>query len=118
AQEMGIPVVSVPTDFNQIIATVFELDENNVYTSPYDMFILGYSLGNPTFPTFHQSFLGSDARDNNTQYSNEEFDAAAAAFASASTVEEAYDALWEMERIIARDKPHVPLFDKIGRAHV
>ena len=111
AQEMGIPVVSVPTDFNKIIADVFAVDENNAYTSPFDMFILGYSLGNPTFPTFHQSFFGTDASDNNTQYSNEEFDAAAAAFASASTVEEAYDALWEMERIIARDKPHVPLFD-------
>ena len=111
AQEMGIPVVSVPTDFNQIIATVFELDENNQYTSPYDMFILGYSLGNPTFPTFHQSFFGTDASDNNTQYSNEEFDAAAAAFASAASVEEAYEAMWEMERLIARDKPHVPLFD-------
>lgn len=111
AQEMGIPVVSVPTDFNKIVADVFTVDENNEYTSPFDMFILGYSLGNPTFPTFHQSFFGTDASDNNTQYSNEEFDAAAAAFASASTVEEAYDALWEMERIIARDKPHVPLFD-------
>lgn len=111
AQEMGIPVVSVPTDFNKIVADVFTVDENNEYTSPFDMFILGYSLGNPTFPTFHQSFFGTDASDNNTQYSNEEFDAAAAAFASASTVEEAYEALWEMERIIARDKPHVPLFD-------
>ena len=111
AQEMGIPVVSVPTDFNKIVADVFTVDENNEYTSPFDMFILGYSLGNPTFPTFHESFFGTDASDNNTQYSNEEFDAAAAAFASASTVEEAYDALWEMERIIARDKPHVPLFD-------
>lgn len=111
AQEMGIPVVSVPTDFNKIVADVFTVDENNEYTSPFDMFILGYSLGNPTLPTFHQSFFGTDASDNNTQYSNEEFDAAAAAFASASTVEEAYDALWEMERIIARDKPHVPLFD-------
>ncbi len=111
AQEMGIPVVSVPTDFNKIIADVFAVDENNAYTSPFDMFILGYSLGNPTFPTFHESFFGTDASDNNTQYSNEEFDAAADAFATASTVEEAYEALWEMERLIARDKPHVPLFD-------
>src|SRR5690606_34002404 len=111
AQEMGIPVVSVPTDFNKIIADVFAVDENNAYTSPFDMFILGYSLGNPTFPTFHESFFGTDASDNDTQYSNEEFDAAADAFAAASTVEEAYEALWEMERLIARDKPHVPLFD-------
>ncbi|HEX2152362.1 MAG TPA: ABC transporter substrate-binding protein [Acidimicrobiia bacterium] len=113
AQEMGIPMVSVPTDFNKIIADVFATDPDDptVYTSPFDMFILGYSLGNPAFPTFHGSFFGTGASDNNTQYSNEEYDAAAAAFDAAQTVEEAYEAMWEMERLIARDKPHVPLFD-------
>jgi peptide/nickel transport system substrate-binding protein len=111
AQEMGIPIVSVPTDFNKIVADVFTLDDSNQYTSPFDMFILGYSLGNPSFPTFHCSFFCTGGDQNNTQYSNEEYDAAAAAFDSAATVEEAYEAMWEMERIIARDKPHVPLFD-------
>lgn len=111
ALEMGIPLVSVPTDFSKIVADVFTTDEENNYTSPFDMFILGYSLGNAAFPTFHGGFFGTGASDNNTQYSNEEYDAASAAFDSAQTVEEAYDAMWEMERLIARDKPHVPLFD-------
>lgn len=111
ALEMGIPIVSVPTDFNKIVADVFALDEDNVYTSPFDMFILGYSLGSAAFPTFHGAFFGTDASDNNTQYSNEDYDAASAAFDAAQTTEEAYDAMWEMERLIARDKPHVPLFD-------
>lgn len=111
ALEMGIPLVSVPTDFSKIVDDVFTLDENNVYTSPFDMFILGYSLGNAAFPTFHGAFFGTDASDNNTQYSNEEYDAASAAFDAAQTTEEAFDAMWEMERLIARDKPHIPLFD-------
>lgn len=111
AQEMGIPMVSVPTDFNKIVADVFALDENNQYTSPFDMFILGYSLGNAAFPTFHCSFFCTGGDSNNTQYSNEEYDAAAADFDAAQTTEEAYAAMWEMERLIARDKPHVPLFD-------
>jgi ABC-type transport system substrate-binding protein len=113
AQEMGINLVSIPTDFNKIVADVFTLDENNEYTSPFDMFILGYSLGNAAFPTFHCSFFctGAEGDSNNTQYSNEEFDAAADAFDAAQTNEEAYEAMWEMERLIARDKPHVPLFD-------
>lgn len=112
ARELGIPVNSVPTDFGRIIDIVFELDEETgEYTSPYDMFILGYSLGNPVFPTFHESFFGTGAGSNNTQYSSEEFDAFADEFASAQTTEEAYEAMWEMERLIARDKPHVPLFD-------
>jgi peptide/nickel transport system substrate-binding protein len=113
AQEMGIPVVSIPTDFNKIVADVFATDPDDptVYTSDFDMFILGYSLGNAAFPTFHCSFFCTTGDSNNTQYSSEEYDAAAQAFESAQTEEEAYEAMWEMERLIARDKPHVPLFD-------
>lgn len=113
AQEMGINLVAIPTDFNKIVADVFTLDDDNNYTSPFDMFILGYSLGNAAFPTFHCSFFcsGAEGDSNNTQYSNDEFDAAADAFDAAQTQEEAYAALWEMERLVARDKPHVPLFD-------
>jgi len=112
AREIGIPISSVPTDFGKIIDVVFEFDEEAaVYTSPFDMFILGYSLGNPTFPTFHDSFFGTGGDSNNTQYSSEEFDGFAQQFADAQTVEEAYAAMWEMERLIAQDKPHVPLFD-------
>jgi ABC-type transport system substrate-binding protein len=111
AQEMGIPVVAIPTDFNKIVADVFATDDAGAYTSPFDMFILGYSLGNAAFPTFHCSFFCTGGDSNNTQYSNEEYDAAAAAFDAAQTNEDAYAAMWDMERLIARDKPHVPLFD-------
>jgi ABC-type oligopeptide transport system substrate-binding subunit len=113
AQEMGIPIVTIPTDFNKIVADVFALEEDNTYTSDFDMFILGYSLGNAAFPTFHCSFFCTAPRgdSNNTQYSSEDFDAAAATFDAAQTEEEAMEAMWEMERLIAQDKPHVPLFD-------
>ncbi len=113
AQEMGIPIVSIPTDFNKIVADVFATDPDDptVYTSDFDMFILGYSLGSAAFPTFHCSFFCTGGDSNNTQYSNDEYDAAADTFESAQTEEEAYEAMWEMERLIARDKPHVPLFD-------
>ncbi|HVM24774.1 MAG TPA: ABC transporter substrate-binding protein [Candidatus Limnocylindrales bacterium] len=111
AQEMGINLVSIPTDFNKIVADVFATDADNNYTSDFDMFILGYSLGNAAFPTFHGSFFATGGDSNNTQYSSEEYDAASAAFDAAQTEEEAYEAMWEMERLIAIDKPHVPLFD-------
>ena len=39
AQEMGIPIVAIPTDFNKIVEVVFALDEENNYTSPFDMYI-------------------------------------------------------------------------------
>ncbi len=111
AQAMGIDLVAIPTDFNKIVNDVFALDEDNNYTSPFDMFILGYSLGNAAFPTFHCSFFCTGGDSNNTQYSNEDYDAAADAFDAAQSEEEAFAAMWEMERLIARDKPHVPLFD-------
>jgi ABC-type transport system substrate-binding protein len=111
AQEMGIDLVAIPTDFNKIVNDVFALDEENNYTSPFDMFILGYSLGNAAFPTFHGSFFKTGGDSNNTQYSSEEFDAQSAAFDAALTEDEAFAAMWEMERLIAVDKPHVPLFD-------
>jgi ABC-type transport system substrate-binding protein len=111
AQAMGINLVAIPTDFNKIVNDVFALDEDNNYTSPFDMFILGYSLGNPAFPTFHCSFFCTGGDSNNTQYTNDDYDAAADAFNAAQTTEEAFEAMWEMERLIARDKPHVPLFD-------
>jgi peptide/nickel transport system substrate-binding protein len=113
AQEMGIDLVAIPTDFTKIVSDVFALDDNNQYTSPFDMFMLGYSLGNAAFPTFHCSFFCTEPRgdSNNTQYSNADYDAFADAFDTAQTEEEAFEAMWEMERLIARDKPHVPLFD-------
>jgi len=126
AQAMGIPIVVIPTDFNKIVADVFAteadadgdgvFDEDgdgveNEYLSEFDMFILGYSLGNAAFPTFHGAFFGTGAGDNNTQYSSDEYDAFSAAFDAAQTEEEAYAAMWEMERLIAKDKPHIPLFD-------
>jgi ABC-type transport system substrate-binding protein len=111
AQEMGIDLVAVPTDFNKIVNDVFAVDAENNYTSDFDMFILGYSLGSAAFPTFHGSFFATGGDSNNTQYSSEEYDAFSAAFDAAQTEDEAFEAMWEMERLIAADKPHVPLFD-------
>jgi ABC-type transport system substrate-binding protein len=112
AREIGIPVSSVPTDFGKIIDIVFEFDEATAtYTSPFDMFILGYSLGNPTFPTFHRSFFATGGDSNNTQYSNTQFDDLANQFDAAASAEEAKEIMWQLEQLIAADKPHVPLFD-------
>ncbi|CAN5889436.1 ABC transporter substrate-binding protein [soil metagenome] len=111
AIEMGIPILALPTDFNKIIDDVFETDDNNEYTSDFDMFILGYSLGNAAFPSFHGAFFGTGGGSNNTQYSNAELDALVVQFDATQDLDEARDILWEMERLIARDKPHIPLFD-------
>ena len=112
AQEMGIPIVTIPTDFAKIVDDVFAVDEETgEYTSDFDMFILGYSLAPASFPTFHGSFFATGGDSNNTQYSSEEYDALSAQYDAAATEDEAFEIMWEMERLIAVDKPHVPLFD-------
>jgi peptide/nickel transport system substrate-binding protein len=113
-RELGIPLTADPTGFNQIVATV--------YTRPpaepeFDMFILGWSLGNPAMPTFYESFWHSrhdtaETGGNNTPgFRNEEFDRLADALFETRDEEEAYDMIWELERILADELPYVVLFD-------
>ena len=115
ARQIGIDLVSIPTDFNTIIQQVYVPDENGELN--YDMFILGWSLGNPALPTFHESFFASANQtvindgNNNTGYDNEEFDALVAEFNAATTEEEAYDLMWQMEANLAENLPYVTLFD-------
>ena len=103
-----------PTDFNTIVANVWP----GVGTPPtFDMYILGWSLGNPAWPTFHEGFFHTrnwaETNDggNATGYSNPEFDALADAMFAETDEATAYDQIWEMELMIATDLPYVILFD-------
>ncbi len=115
ARQIGIDLVSIPTEFNTIIEQVYVPNEDGELD--YDMFILGWSLGNPALPTFHESFFASKNQtvindgNNNTGYENEEFDALVDQFNAATTVEEAYDLIWQMEANLAENLPYVTLFD-------
>ncbi len=78
ASELGIPVKANPTGFNTIIPLVFEPDPETGEIE-FDWYILGWSLGNPALPDFHESFFAcaNDAKEggNNTPgYCDEEFD--------------------------------------------
>lgn len=113
---LGAPATANPTDFNTLVAAAYTLNEDGI--GDYDMYLLGWSLGNAAFPTFHESFWHSrNSLDNNPdgnnapQYKSDEFDAAADAIINAATEEEAYDAMWEAERILAEDLPYIVLFD-------
>ncbi len=81
------------------------------------MFILGWSLGDPAFPDFHKAFFYGpndsllNGGSNRGGYHSDEFDALAEQFDAAQNEEEAYEIIWQMEEILARDKPYVLLFD-------
>lgn len=111
-EQLGFQIDFEPLEFATLLETVYGIP------AEFDMFVLGWSLGNPAFPTFHHSFwhsstsLNNDPNGNNSVYfENEEFDAAAEAIMAATTIEEAYDAMWAAEAILAEELPYVVLFD-------
>jgi ABC-type transport system substrate-binding protein len=112
--EVGIPVKPNPTGFNTIIPLVFEPDPETGEIE-FDWYILGWSLGNPALPTFHESFFGcaNDAKEggfNTPGYCSEELDAAAAALNASKTLDEARQYVHEMDNILAEEVPYVTLF--------
>ena len=115
ARQIGIDLISIPTEFNTIIDQVYVPTEDG--TLDYDMFILGWSLGNPALPTFHESFFGSNNLtvvndgNNNTGYENEELDGLVSQFNASTDPEEAYDLIWQMEQNLAQNLPYITLFD-------
>lgn len=113
-EQLGMPIEANPTNFNVIVEKVFPASGE----PQFDMFILGWSLGNPAFPTFYESFFHTrqdtavTGGSNAMGYSNPDFDDAADRFLAATSEEEAYEILWnEIEPILAEDLPYVYLFD-------
>jgi len=113
-RDLGVNATAQPTDFNTIVDKVWPGVGN---TPTFDMYILGWSLGNPAFPTFHESFFHSrefaEKNDgaNSVGYSDPEFDQMADAMFSTRDQQEAYDFIWKMEDKIAQDLPYIVLFD-------
>ena len=113
-EQLGVPARANPTDFNTIVAKIWPGVGEEI---TFDMYILGWSLGNPALPTFHESFwhsryLAEDNDGNNsTGFVNAEFDAAADAILAAETESDVYDRMWEAEAILAEQLPYVVLFD-------
>lgn len=108
---LGIPVTAELTGFNTISDAVFAEGD-----ATWDMYILGWGLGNRAYPTYFESFWDC-AYDTETTggfntpgYCNEEYDAAAAEFLAATDRETARDKVFEMQEMLANDVPYVTLF--------
>ncbi|MGZ5384303.1 MAG: ABC transporter substrate-binding protein, partial [Acidimicrobiia bacterium] len=56
ASNLGIPVKANPTGFTVIVDKAFALGDEALN---WDMFILGWGLGDASLPTFHESFFAS-----------------------------------------------------------
>jgi ABC-type transport system substrate-binding protein len=113
--QLGFEAEANPTDFNAIVDRVYTPTESNELD--FDMFILGWSLGNPALPTYHTAFWYGpndtllNGGDNAPGFHNDAYDALVEQFLAAQTEEEAYDIMWQMEEILATEKPYILLFD-------
>jgi ABC-type transport system substrate-binding protein len=81
----------------------------------FDLYLNGWLLGSPAFPTFHDAFFHSrnlaEINDghNAVGYINPELDQLAEQLWEVKTAEEAKQILWQLETIIDRDLPYVVL---------
>lgn len=113
-ENLGIPARANPTDFNTIVAKIWPGVGEEI---GFDTYILGWSLGNPALPTFHEAFWHSrnlaevNDGNNSTGFQNADFDAAADAVLAAQTEEDALTNILAAERILAEELPYVVLFD-------
>ena len=113
-ENLGVPARANPTDFNTIVAKIWPGVGEEI---GFDTYILGWSLGNPALPTFHEAFWHSrnlaevNDGNNSTGFANDEFDAAADAVLAAQTEEDALTNILAAERILAEELPYVVLFD-------
>jgi ABC-type transport system substrate-binding protein len=113
--QLGFDAEANPTDFNALVDRVYGIQEDG--TLAFDMYLLGWSLGNPALPTYHESFFASkndtlvNEGDNAPGFANADFDALVEEFNTAQTEEELYDIMWQMEEILADELPYILLFD-------
>jgi ABC-type transport system substrate-binding protein len=81
----------------------------------FDLYLFGWDLGNPGWPTFHEAFFHTrnlaETNDgsNSTGYTNPAFDALADAMFTETDFDAAFDQVWQMERMLADDLPYVML---------
>ncbi len=105
---LGFDARPVETDFDTVVDLAFTPDDEGA--RHYDMYMLGWTLGNPALPGYYRALFAADGPMNNTGYRSKRFEEALAAYEGAFTPVEARQALWDMERILARDLPYLLLY--------
>jgi len=107
-EALGFDVRPVVTDFDTVVDLAFTTDQSGA--RQYDMYVLGWTLGNTALPDYHRWLFAGDSAANSTGYSSPDFEASLARFERASAPDEAKDALWGMEQAVARDLPYLVLY--------
>jgi len=105
---LGFRALPVETDFDTVVDLAFTTGEDG--TRQYDMYLLGWTLGNPSLPGFHSVFFAADGVMNNTGYDSPRFAEELARYEGSYNTDEARRALWAMEAILSEDLPYLLLY--------
>jgi ABC-type transport system substrate-binding protein len=111
ARELGMPVESELTGFNTILNPVF-------VDADFDLYILGWSLGNVAFPDYFESFWHSrndtavSGNYNTPGLNSDEYDALVDEFMTTSDLGRAQELIYEAQVMLADLRPYIPLFYK------
>ncbi len=112
ASWLGIPLEANATGFNVIVDKVFAEGDGAL---DWDMYILGWGLGNPALPDFLPAFFASwqDSATggfNTPGYNNADFDALAKEFLAATDIDSAKAAVKAMDQNVVENLPYEVLF--------
>lgn len=123
---LGFRAAVVETDFDTVVDLAFTPREDGSFA--YDMYLLGWSLGDPTLPGFYRTFFAADSRINNTGFDSPEFARHLSDYESAYDHTTARNALWAMEEALADNLPYLLLYrasiveayrsDHVGYSHL
>jgi ABC-type transport system substrate-binding protein len=110
-RELGMPIKSELTGFNTILGPVF-------VDADFDLYILGWSLGNVAFPDYFEAFWHSrndtavSGNFNTPGLNSPEYDALVDEFMSTGDLERARELVFDMQILLADLRPYIPLFYK------
>ena len=105
---LGFEARPVETDFDTVVELAFTENEEGERT--YDMYLLGWTLGNPSLPGHYRPLFAQDGVMNNTGYRSDTFDQHLVAYEGSYTVDEALRAVWLMEATLSQDLPYLFLY--------
>jgi ABC-type transport system substrate-binding protein len=105
---LGFDARPVETDFDTVVDLAFTPGDDGALH--YDMYLLGWTLGNPALPGYYRPFFTPEGEMNNTGYDSLAFTEALADYETAVSTDEARNALWDMEAALSTDLPYLPLY--------
>jgi ABC-type transport system substrate-binding protein len=113
-RQLGFETDLTLADPNLVFRTVFTPTEAGELD--FDLFLLGWRLPDPAMPAYQRSFFGSGSDtiesdgNNAVGFSDAAFDELADQFDAATDLEDARRLFWEMETVIAAQKPYIVLY--------